>query len=134
MSSNLTRQFRHRFGAIGLAMAMLALVCHFALAAILLPATDDPLPQAELDALTILCNQPAPHHHHDPAPHPTGGHDCVCPLSLSASLHAVLLGSAPLLRAPLAIRGLRLAAELTASAAPRASPLQPYPTGPPVLL
>jgi hypothetical protein len=134
MSHRLTRQFRNGSGAIGLMLAVLALISHFALSSIVLPDPADLVQQAELDALTILCNQPAPHQHHDHAPRPDSGRDGVlCPLSVSAALHSVILGAAPMLPPPAARPMSGLAEVAPARAPPRSAPVEPYPTGPPLL-
>jgi hypothetical protein len=133
MSLRLTRQFRRTGGSIGLVMAMLALVSTFALACMVMPDAGDPVLSAEADALTILCNNALPHHQHDRAPH--GGRDCLlCPLCVSAALHAVIVGAAPALPAPVTLGIGQFAALPRARAPPLSVPVTPYPTGPPTLV
>jgi hypothetical protein len=133
MSLRLTRQFRRTGGTIGLLMALLALVSHFALAAMVVPGTTDSVLVAEADALTILCNHALPHQQHDRAP--PSGRDCVlCPLSVSAALHAVIVGAAPALPSPVTLLAGRVAALPPARAPPLPALVAPYPTGPPTLV
>ncbi len=135
MPVRLTRQFRYTGGALGLVMAVLALVSHFALALIYVPDTTDPVQLAQADALAILCNGALPHQPHEHAPYRGSGRDCLlCPLSVSAALHGVIVDAAPALPAPVRLRVGRFIALPPAHAPPRPVALAPYPTGPPALV
>ena len=117
----------------GLLLAVVALVSQLAFGAIVLPdeAAAQEQSVAALEAVSILCQSPAPGQ--PPPPHRHAPDCALCPLSAALDHQAVILGAAPALPRP----SRAMAVRATRPPPARAPPSQPrdtaYPRGPPSL-
>jgi hypothetical protein len=133
MSRLMSRQFRHRFGLVGLLTAVVAMVSQLTLGAMVLPDDEPADPIVALNAVSVLCQagQPVGDKH---SPAHRAPQAALCPLSVTLALPAAILAPATLLPAPPAVLALRIALPSPARAPPSLRSIAAYPRGPPILL